>query len=338
MRKILLFLILCCVFLAGCGLSEPSKTEEIKIGLVLNFGGPNDNARNQSAHQGLHRVAADFGSKVVTKMVETAADGNNEEYLVRLLAAEGYRLVFIFDSNLGERLPRIAAIYPNTRFVRLDSSYQSATGNLQEAAFAEQDAALVAGALAGIVSKFANVGYVDYSAGRLPSHYERSFLRGLRMVNKADSLANVDDKLLAGFQQKQLLSSTNETGGAKPVADTGVIFVNGMFDDQLKLINVCKNTPVKIITCGAQPLGRLTNDQSAVVLATVYKNTGTVLYDVVKLVLNGEFQGGVVQYGLNRCMVVELNDKAGVLTEQQKKMFDKLREDIAENKLKDVVQ
>ena len=187
-KKCALVLILICLLLAGCGMTNSGTTDKPKIGLILNFGGANDSARNQSADSGLHEVARDFGNAVETKMFETAADGSNEEYLIRLLAANDYKMVFLFDNELGDRLAEIAAVYPNTRFVRLDSSYKSAVGNLQEAAYDTQVAGLAAGMLAGLASKTGAIGFIDYTAQSGESVYEQNFVEGIRKVSRNGEL------------------------------------------------------------------------------------------------------------------------------------------------------
>ncbi|MEI6286833.1 MAG: BMP family ABC transporter substrate-binding protein [Bacillota bacterium] len=328
-----LVIILICSLLSGCGMVNSGKTEKAKIGLILNFGGPNDSARNQSADGGLHEVARDFGSAVETKMFETAADGSNEEYLIRLLAANDYKIVFLFDNDLGDRLAQIAAVYPNTRFVRLDSSYKSALGNLQEADYDIQAAGSAAGMLAGMASKTGAIGFIDFSAKSNESVFEQSFFQGIRKVSRTGELVALTKDKLAALQKSASVKTINPVTQPPVNGKIDIIFANGMYAEQLDLINSCKSLPLKIITCGANPLEKLTAEQQRLVIATFYKNTGATLYSVVKQQLAGKFQSGVVRYGLASGMDVLLNDKADGLTDVQKTLYKKLLKDIETNQL-----
>ena len=312
MKKLLvLVLLISWLFLSGCGFSDTSPADKLKVGLILNFGGPSDNGRNQSADAGLHEVYRDFGNSVETKMFETAADGSNEEYLVRLLAANDYKMVFLFDNDLTEQLPQIAATYPNTRFVRLDSTTTSAIGNLQEATFAIHTAGVAAGALAGFASRTGKIGFIDYNAAAGDSNYEQSFLQGMKLANK-------NSQLIITTREKLAAPVINPKAENK---DFDIIFVNGTWPDQLVIINNCLNSSIKVITCGANPLNRLTSAEEQLLLASVYKDTGRVLYDIVKQQLNGKFTGGVIQYGLTNGMVVGLNEKSNGITAEQKAKY-----------------
>ncbi|MFA6075618.1 MAG: BMP family ABC transporter substrate-binding protein [Negativicutes bacterium] len=324
--------LLICALLSGCGVSDTAKADKTKVGLILNFCGSTDKGRNQSADGGLHAAYRDFGNNIETKMFETAANNENEEYLLRLLAANDYKLVFLFDNELGGRLPQIAAVYPNTRFVRLDSIYQSAIGNLQEVDFDEQSAGLAAGVLAGLTSKTGKIGFVDYSAENNQSRYEQAFLRGIKETNRTCELVAITKEELAALQKPEPAKTKpaidQKSNAAKKV---DVIFVNGMYADQLALINSYLTQPVKIITCGANPLADLTKAQSRLVLAAVFKNTGAVLYNIVKQNLNGKFQTGVVHYGLDNGMDVQINDDSGGLTAEQKVLYEKIRKNLINN-------
>lgn len=172
MIKKMLALLLALVMVIGlvaCGGSESDKPEAgkadaVKIAIVCDASGQNDNGYNQSAVEGAKECAETLG--VEYKVVEpTESIGNT----LAILAEDGYNLIFSMEYDFdalvnGEAgADPIAAQYPDTTFVvfnatpNVDENGNTIHKNVISVLYNVNESSFLAGALSVLVNENADV-------------------------------------------------------------------------------------------------------------------------------------------------------------------------------------
>ncbi|MFW5728489.1 MAG: BMP family lipoprotein [Spirochaetota bacterium] len=170
MRKLLavvvvLALIAPMMVVAGGQQAAEGQETEYKIAIAFDVGGLGDNSFNDSAYQGLVQVAeeydgfvdsdavdVDHGRRVQLKFLEPQEGGQDREQLLRILAEDGYGLIFGVGFAYTDTLGKVAADFPDVHFGLIDGSLPDLTeeSNITSIAFAEHEGSFLVGALAAM--------------------------------------------------------------------------------------------------------------------------------------------------------------------------------------------
>jgi basic membrane protein A and related proteins len=147
--------------LAACGGSSSTggtgtQAPKVKVGLVTDIGGLNDNGFNHLAYLGLQKAQTDFG---VTGTVLQSKTG--DDYIPNLtqFASQGYSLVIAVGFLMQEAVAQVSQSFPNVKFAIIDGDPTDASGNpvsranVQGIHFAEQDAGALVGVISGMLEK-----------------------------------------------------------------------------------------------------------------------------------------------------------------------------------------
>ena len=153
------------LFVHPSGAEVPPQSGAVDVGIVFDLGGRGDKSFNDGAYLGGERAQKDLGAHV--RFIEPG-DGSDREAGLRLLAAEGMDLVVGVGFIFSDDLTQLAKEYPNTAFAGIDYSVGvDGAGNpippppnLVALKFREEEGSFLAGALAALISKSKNVGFV----------------------------------------------------------------------------------------------------------------------------------------------------------------------------------
>jgi basic membrane protein A len=279
------------LLLAACGgddgSSEPAakpQRSDFKIALVTDVGQLNDRGFNQLAYQGLKRAQRELGVEIRVAQSNSAADYiPNHTSLVR----QGFDLVIGVGFAQGEAVDAAATRLPKGRFAIIDvdqSSLEHKPKNVVGLIFREQEAGYLAGYLAGLTEK------------------RRA---GEDIVSSVGGMKEPPvDRFIAGYQ-----------AGAKDAAP-GVKTLNGYsrdWDDQAKckeaaFDQIARGSSVVFQVAGGCGLGALDAakergvwgigvdaDQSFLgpfVLTSAMKRVDAAVFQTIKSVVDGKWQGG----------------------------------------------
>jgi basic membrane protein A len=131
----------------------------IKVGLVTDTGGVNDQSFNQLAWEGVQKGSKDMGFQA--KFLESRQPSDYEKN-IDALATEGYNVIITVGSLIAPRIPEgmsdatalKAKQYPNIKFAVVDNAYAiSGLANVTSLMFAEDQVGFLAGVLAAGMSK-----------------------------------------------------------------------------------------------------------------------------------------------------------------------------------------
>jgi basic membrane protein A and related proteins len=148
----------------------------IKVGLVTDTGGVNDQSFNQLAWQGVQKAATDMGFQA--KFLESTQPSDYETN-IDALAAEGYNVIITVGSQMGDVTALKAQQYPDIKFAIIDNAYAiSGLANVTSLMFAEEQIGFLAGVLAGGMSRSGFVCSVSSLRTPASGRYMVSFFQG----------------------------------------------------------------------------------------------------------------------------------------------------------------
>lgn len=259
-------------------LASPAMAKSVKIGLVTDVGGLNDQGFNSLAYKGLKRAKDQL--KVRTNVIESHQATDYEKNLAQF-ASGGYDLVISVGFMMGDATKKVAARFPNTKFAIVDFNYPSKIANVKGITFAEEQAGYLAGALAALESKSGKIGFV----GGMDVPVIHRFKLGYEAGAKA---SNPKIKIVSGYT-----GSFTDSAKGREVATAqfqqGVdIAFQAAGASGLGVIDAAKASRKMAIGVDA--------DQNYIapdfVLSSALKNVDMAVFKVVEETVTGKFVGG----------------------------------------------
>ncbi len=159
MKKILSIL-LALTLIMTMGLSVASAEKEtIKVGMVTDVGGVNDQSFNQTSWEGLLALNAEDPSIEVTYL-ESKTDADYQTN-INTFIDEGYDLIICVGYMLADATRQAAIDNPDQLFAIIDDSSNEDLPNVACLMFAQEQASYLVGLVAGSVTQSKTVGYVQ---------------------------------------------------------------------------------------------------------------------------------------------------------------------------------
>ena len=280
------------LLVAGAGRGGPGRCEEeICVGLVFDVGGLGDKSFNDAAHRGLMRARDEVGVGVFA--IEPG-DGSDRESALRQLASSGFDLVIGVGFIFTDDIRKLAAEFPATRFAAVDYALapdEEVSPNVLALRFREEEGSFLVGAAAALVSSTGTVGFV----GGMDIPLIRKFLAGYRA-----GVAHVCSscRVLTAF------AATDPKGFSDPIAGK-----------ELALAQYRRGADVVFHAAGktgggvfnaAREAGKwaigVDSDQfheaPCCVLTSMVKYVDVAVFEAVRALAAGRFEGGVRDLGL----------------------------------------
>lgn len=184
----------------------------LRIGVAVDSGSPEDEARKSLVLEGLREAARAFsgrvlddpdrtvsGDEVELRLVESRVRGEDREQLLRVLAEEGCALVCGLGPGFDAPAAKVAGEYPALRFAVIDAAGSDDGGagadarpampaNVCRVRFAEAEGSFLAGALAAFLVQDkpgAKVGFMGGIDDASTHGNEAGFVSGAAFANPA---------------------------------------------------------------------------------------------------------------------------------------------------------
>jgi basic membrane protein A len=265
---------------------EGEKTDRLRIALVLSVGGLGDKSFNDSAYEGLSRAAAELGIDPLYGQPEQMAE--DEKYL-RQYAEEGLDLVIGVGFLMKDALEQVAGEFPDTRFAIIDA--QVAEPNVASLIFREHEGSFLVGAIAGLITSTGKVGFIGGMDIPLIHKFEVGYTEGVKHVRPdAEVLVAYAGSGPQAFHDpvkgKSLALSQFERGADiifQAAGSTGNGVIDAARERGLFAIGVDANQ--NYMAPGH-------------VLTSMLKRVDISVFEIVKDVVEGSFEGGEHVYGL----------------------------------------
>jgi basic membrane protein A and related proteins len=277
--------------------AEPATAKDvIRIGVVFDVGGRGDKSFNDGAYAGASRAEKELG--VVVRYIEPGESSDRESGL-RLLAAEGMDLVigvgFIFTDDINQ----LASEYPNIRFAGID--YAVATDakgnpippppNVAALRFREEEGSFLVGAIAGLVSKTKTVGFVGGMNVPLIQKFDAGYAAGVKQVcprcRVISQYAGVTPDAFRNPGKGKEIAFSQYQQGADIIYHASGSTGGGVFE-------AARQSNKLAIGVDADQYA----EAPGFVLTSMVKRIDNAVFDAVKRVKDGQFKGGIYDFGL----------------------------------------
>jgi basic membrane protein A len=296
MRKWWILVLVAALALAGCQGGEKDTVREkaagrqtagkVRIGLVLSVGGLGDKSFNDSAYEGLTRAAREFGIVPLYGQPEQMAE--DEKYL-RQYAEQGVDLVIAVGFLMKDALEKVAGEFPDKHFAIIDAVVDRP--NVASLVFREHEGSFLVGAIAGLVTKTGKVGFVGGMDIPLIHKFEVGYIEGVKYVNP-------DAEVLVAY------AGSGPQAFSDPVK--GKSLALSQFDRGADVIFQAAGSTGNGVIDAAQERGLYAIGVDANqnymapghVLTSMLKRVDVAVFQIIKDVVEGKFEGGKHTYGL----------------------------------------
>jgi basic membrane protein A and related proteins len=284
------------LFVRPRGAATAETGDHLRVGVVFDVGGRGDKSFNDGAYNGAQRAIDELGVDV--RLVEPG-EGSDREAGLRLLAAQGLDLVIGVGFIFTDDLTALAQEYPNVRFAGVDYALKTdeqgnvvpPPPNLAALKFREEQGSFLVGALAALVSRSKQVGFVGGMDIPLIHKFEAGYRAGVRhvcptcrvMVQYAGATPEAFRNPGRG---KELALSQYGAG-------VDVIF-HASGSTGLGVFEAARATRKLAIGVDADQYQEAPGN----ILTSMIKGVDNAVFETIRRVQAGQFQGGVYEFGL----------------------------------------
>ncbi|HKW07862.1 MAG TPA: BMP family ABC transporter substrate-binding protein [Candidatus Dormibacteraeota bacterium] len=278
------------------GSSGGGSTRTIKVGLVTDTGGLNDKSFNHLAYVGLQSAISKLGIK--GDVIESKS---GDEYVPNLtnFAQKGYDLVIGNGFLMQPAVGTVAAQFPNIHFAIVDGAGTDANfndlkqTNVMDLFFKEQESGALVGAIAGLLEKGGKAPkntHVISAVGGVKIPPVDHYLAGYQWAAK---MYDPSIKVLIGYS-----NDFNATDKCKAVANSQI----GQGSEFV--FQVAGGCGVGALQAAGQAhvysfgVDADQKDADQSVIASALKKVDVAVYDAIKSVVDGKFQGGATRFSL----------------------------------------
>ena len=277
-------------FLTGCGSNTESTnngSDKLTVAMVSDVAGINDQSYNQSAWEGLERAKKELGIEI--KYLESKQDSDYATN-VETLADEEVDLIIGVGSKLADTIKEAAKNYPDQKFAIIDETYDEIPSNVKSVLFESEQASYLVGLIAGKMSETKNVGFIGGLDIPVINTFKYGYMAG---VKAADANCEI---------QAQYANSFNDQ--AKGKAITNQMISKGADVVFTAAGDVGTGSMEAIKEANKYGIG-VDRDQSDLapqnILTSAIKRVDVGMYETVKELVEGKFQGGIsTTYGLEQ--------------------------------------
>ena len=299
MKKGLLFVLVLAMLAL---VSTAAFADGVKVALVTDTGGINDQSFNASAWEGMLRAQAELGAEI--KYFESKTDADYEPNLVTAVD-DGYDLIIAVGWMMADQLSEVAAEYPDQKFAIIDNA--SVGDNVVGINFATEQCSYLVGVIAATMTQTKNVGFVVGMVSPLMDTFGVGYYAGV--------LDTCPDCTIQEFNA----NSYGDVAGGKAAALN--MFTNGADI----VYHAAGGTGLGVIEAAAEQdkyaIG-VDQDQAALglgeghVLTSALKNVGNAVFALVEDLVNDNFAAGDKLYDLQTGAVDYASSEANVLSEE----------------------
>ena len=293
------------VLVSSCTQRAEARREgcKIRVGIVFDIGGKNDRSFNAAAWEGVKRAQQDLD--ICLYDVEPG-NPTSIEPAMRAFSEKNFDLVIGVGFAQGPIMQRVAKDYPNNKFaivdgVIFDDDGKTPLKNVASLVFREHEGSYLVGMIAASKSKTGTLGFLGGMDIPLIHRFEKGYEEGARSVNPnvkiIDNYVGVTDGAWNNPGKGKELSLAQIEKGADVIFTAAGNSGLGAFDAVEQYGKNAQGEANKFV------IG-VDSNQNGVkpgfVLTSMVKRVDNAVYDMVKEVLDGKFEGGFHTFGLDK--------------------------------------
>ncbi len=289
--------------MSSCGSrTEAQKQCQIKVGIVFDIGGKNDRSFNAAAWDGVKRAEKDL--PICLYDVEPG-NPTSIEPAMRAFAEKNFDLIVGVGFAQGPIMQKVADDYPNIKFAIVDGVIfekddKTPKKNVASLVFREHEGSYLVGMIAASKSKSGVLGFIGGMDIPLIHKFETGYLEGAKSINPnikvVDNYVGVTDSAWNNPGKGKELALSQIGQGADVIFTAAGNSGLGAFDavEQYGKTNGEANKFVIGVDSNQNGV------KPGFVLTSMVKRVDNAVYDVVKEVLSGKFEGGFHVFGLDK--------------------------------------
>jgi basic membrane protein A len=159
-----------------------ASDKPLKIGMVTDVGGVNDQSFNQSAWEGLQKAKKELGIKASYQ--ESKQDADYQANLETLYDA-GNGLIWGIGFKMADAILTAAKQNPKQKYAIVDYTYESKTPpNVLGVMFKAEEGAFLAGYISAKMSKTNTIGFIGGMSVPIIHAFQYGFKAGAKQANK----------------------------------------------------------------------------------------------------------------------------------------------------------
>ena len=321
MKKIvaLLLAVVMVLGLAACGSKDSGAKSGLKIGMVTDTGGVNDQSFNQGAWEGLQALAKE-DSTFTVNYLESKTDADYAANLQTFID-EDYDLIISVGFMLANATRDAALANPDQKFAIIDDATNADLPNVACLMFAQEQCSYLVGIVAGTMTKTGTVGYVQGMVSDSMNLFGIGFVSGVLAANPNATVLQYNANAFGDAAAGAAAATEMVTNGADIIYHAAGGTGNGV-------INACAEN--KIYAIGVD------YDQSFIapetVITSAMKRVDNGVQDICKALKDGKFQGGVRKYSLTDGGV-DIAPTTTLLTPEALAAVEQAKKDILDGKI-----
>ncbi|MYC78170.1 BMP family ABC transporter substrate-binding protein [Candidatus Poribacteria bacterium] len=287
MRKenILRVRILITLFIACFAVIETTSAA-LKVGLIYDVTGRGDLSFCDAAYAGAKKAKDEWGFKL-TEVTPSLSTDN--ELTLRRLAKLKYDLIIGVGFLFQEPMNRVASDFPDVKFALIDAIIEQP--NVASLTYRAHEGTFLAGVISALKTETKQIGFIGGMKVPLVEAFEIGYRAGIQATNP-------DLELLADYVGVTP-QAFNDPAKAKELAlsqyNRGIdIILAAAGASGLGVLEAAKATQKSIIWVDSNG----NNLAPGLVLTSVIKGVEISVYETIKSVQEGNFSGGLKDYGL----------------------------------------
>ncbi len=332
--------ILLLMLTASCGSTETAEGKQRpKVGIVFDIGGKNDRSFNAAAWEGVKRAEKDFDIEL--RDVEPG-NPTSIEPAMRAFAERKFDLIIGVGFAQGPIMQKVATDYPNIKFAIIDGVIFEADGktpkeNVASLVFREHEGSYLVGIIAAETTKTGTIGFLGGMDISLIHRFETGYREGAQSVNPnikvIKNFVGVTDHAWNNPGKGKELSLAQIQKGADVIFTAAGNSGLGAFDAAEQYGKDANGRANKYV------IG-VDSNQNGVkpgfVLTSMVKRVDVAVYDVVRDITQGKFDGGFHVFGLDKdgiAYALDEHNKA-LISEETIKRVEEARRKIVAGEIK----
>ena len=285
LSTVLAFSMVACGGGSGSTSSEEStETKKMKVGLVTDVAGVEDQSFNQSAWEGLKRAEAELGIEVNYLSSATDAD-----YVpnIETFVDEDYDLILCVGYMLAEATREGATTYPEQKFAIVDDTSNADLENVSCLMFKAEQASYLAGYVAGMMTEKDSVGIILGMASDTMHLFGYGYAAGVLDANPDAKILQANANTFGDPALGTSLATNFITNGADVIFHAAAATGTGV-------ITECDSKGVMAIGVDSDQNYLAPNT----VITSAMKRVDNAVFDVCEKLVNGTIEGGITIYDI----------------------------------------
>lgn len=280
-KTLLLSLIVILSIFTAIGCS-PKVVEDnkIKVTLILDEGGVNDESFNQSAWQGAQKAQDEYNIKA--NYIESKQESDYKTNIETAID-QGNDLIIGVGFKLSDAIKEAAINYPEQKFAIIDGSYDEIPKNLRSILFNEEQAGYLAGLVAAKVSNSNKFGFIGGMNIPSVSNFAVGYEKAIKEFNPKNELLTQYANSFTDAAKGKSISAKMYQSGIDIIFTAGGGVNSGVYESG-KEVN-------KLAVAVDLPQNKLAPDT---ILTSALKNVDEGVKLTVKDLVDGKFEGGQI--------------------------------------------